>query len=343
MESSTGFCSCCARYSDEYIGEQNLIEDGKEIKELFPLIVKDIALNEEKDNSLCPSFMKPLSISSILIQSDLMIKKSLTSSMEEQKVEAIKESCPTEEPITTKTTPEVKEEVVQSETVKYDEEIKRTKEEPRKTIAKERHNKKFTHEEDEKLKELVKTYGEGAWSCIAEKMEGRNRKQVRERYINFLKKERVVSEFTSKEDAIILQHVHKKGRKWSEIAELLVGRTPIMIKNRYYAKLRKIAKAEEKNKLKDNLVSVLKSDVTSSLSTSQADSLNGEASSTETGTSKNSFKGNRKTSKESFKLEYDDEIERLKVQEKNMKAALAELRERIEKLKANKYDNAISN
>ena len=107
------------------------------------------------------------------------------------------------------------------------------------TFTREKRNRKFTREEDEKLKNLVKTYGEGAWSKIAEEMDGRNRKQVRERYINFLKKERVVTEFTPEEDATILQFVQENGRKWSSLAELRVGKTPKMIKNRYYAKLKR--------------------------------------------------------------------------------------------------------
>ncbi len=99
-------------------------------------------------------------------------------------------------------------------------------------------NKKFTPEEDEKLKELVKQFGEGAWRRIAESLPGRNRKQVRERYVNFLRKERSPHEFSPAEDTLILNYVQQHGRKWNLISEQLPGRTAIMIKNRYYARLR---------------------------------------------------------------------------------------------------------
>lgn len=120
--------------------------------------------------------------------------------------------------------------------------IPQTKKTPKATCKPFRKNRKFTKEEDEKLKELVGIYGEGYWTKVAEKMPGRNRKQVRERYVNFVKKERSFSEFTAEEDSLILNFVQTKGRKWIVISNMLPGRTPIMIKNRYYAKLRHIAK-----------------------------------------------------------------------------------------------------
>eukprot|EP00826_Nyctotherus_ovalis_P036587 TRINITY_DN325_c0_g1_i12.p3 TRINITY_DN325_c0_g1~~TRINITY_DN325_c0_g1_i12.p3 ORF type:complete len:161 (+),score=67.98 TRINITY_DN325_c0_g1_i12:309-791(+) len=160
-------------------------------------------------------------------------------------------------------------------------------------------------------------------------MEGRNRKQVRERYINFLKKDRVVTEFTPEEDALIIQYVQSKGRKWSLLSEILVGRPPIMIKNRYYAKLKKVI---DKNKAK--------SDEGSNLSTSPADTLTGESVSPN---AKLNSKENRKVSKESIKLEEEeDDIEKLKLQEKTMKAALVALRSKIEKLRAERAKNAAS-
>eukprot|EP00826_Nyctotherus_ovalis_P001502 TRINITY_DN1023_c0_g2_i16.p2 TRINITY_DN1023_c0_g2~~TRINITY_DN1023_c0_g2_i16.p2 ORF type:complete len:155 (+),score=43.37 TRINITY_DN1023_c0_g2_i16:508-972(+) len=111
-----------------------------------------------------------------------------------------------------------------------------------KTVKRYSKNRKFTKEEDDRLRELVKLYGEGHWIKVAEKMPGRNRKQVRERYVNFVKKERSFAEFTVEEDSLILGFVQTKGRRWILISNMLPGRTPIMIKNRYYAKLRHLAK-----------------------------------------------------------------------------------------------------
>jgi len=96
---------------------------------------------------------------------------------------------------------------------------------------------RFSAKEDEKLKKLVEKLGESSWSKIAKEMPGLNRKQIRDRYVNYLKKERTIKEFTAEEDQTILRLVREKGRLWSKIAGELVGRTPIMVKNRFYATL----------------------------------------------------------------------------------------------------------
>ena len=128
------------------------------------------------------------------------------------------------------------------------------KEVKEKTAKRYSKNRKFTKEEDERLRELVKLYGEGHWIKVAENMPGRNRKQVRERYVNFVKKERSFAEFTIEEDSLILDFVQTKGRRWILISNLLPGRTPIMIKNRYYAKLRHLTRPlKPTNELPNNL------------------------------------------------------------------------------------------
>jgi len=96
---------------------------------------------------------------------------------------------------------------------------------------------RFSAAEDEKLKKLVKIHGEGSWSLIAKEMPGLNRKQIRDRYVNYLKKTRSDTAFTAEEDTTILRLVREKGKYWSYIAEELVGRTPIMVKNRFYSSL----------------------------------------------------------------------------------------------------------
>lgn len=303
---------CC--WFDESGPEEILGEDAKTIKELFPAIVDDLTYNGDMERSLCPAFMKSGSASLSFNQGELILKHPIMSSMEHHREESERENLAEELAINKEK---------QATEINIDQDYDKPKSENDNSGANNvRHNRKFTREEDEKLKNLVKQYGEGSWLRIAEHMEGRNRKQVRERYINFLKKERVVSEFTVEEDALIVQCVHKQGRKWSSIAEKLIGRTPIMVKNRYYTKLRKTMKAEDKRRSKNGI---------SSLSTSQADSFNGEVSSPDT----QSTKGEVKIRKESFKLE-EDGLEKLKQQEKNMKEALVVLRDRIAKLKTNK-------
>lgn len=92
----------------------------------------------------------------------------------------------------------------------------------------------FTPEEDTQLAELVKTHGETKWSFIASIMKKWNRKQLRERYINFIKGKSSAVNFSPTEDAIILEHIKNHGHTWKNLASKLPGRSPIAIKNRYY-------------------------------------------------------------------------------------------------------------
>eukprot|EP00826_Nyctotherus_ovalis_P035753 TRINITY_DN3097_c0_g2_i5.p1 TRINITY_DN3097_c0_g2~~TRINITY_DN3097_c0_g2_i5.p1 ORF type:complete len:276 (-),score=84.29 TRINITY_DN3097_c0_g2_i5:155-982(-) len=270
-------------------------------------MVKEIYGSEDREQSLCPSFMKSGSISLSLSQNELAIKDSRIYAVEQRKQNSREDSKKEEEVVQVEGGQEVVELPVQ-------EEDHSRKEDSELTSAKEKRNRKFTREEDDKLKALVKIYGEGAWSRIADEMGGRNRKQVRERYVNFLKKERVVSEFTPEEDALILQFVQVNGRKWSSIAEQLTDKTPIMIKNRYYAKLRKTTKLESKQR-------------SGSSAGSRADSSTG-------GQLTPSHKPAKQNGLVTIKLGKAESLEKLKAQEGSMKLALAELKKKIAKVKA---------
>ena len=104
-----------------------------------------------------------------------------------------------------------------------------------------KHSKKkaYTADENKMLLKLVHIYGEKNWSKIAELMPGRNRKQLRDHYVNFLKKKLERTEFSAEEDDFIVSMVKKHGHSWKKIADALPGRAPIMIKNRYNSKLKR--------------------------------------------------------------------------------------------------------
>jgi hypothetical protein len=97
---------------------------------------------------------------------------------------------------------------------------------------------KFTPQEDEILKDLVSKHGRN-WALIAKMIPNKERKQVRERFENFLAKKLSRKSFTAEEDCKILELIEKMGTKFYKIAEQLEGRTAIMVKNRYYSKLLK--------------------------------------------------------------------------------------------------------
>jgi hypothetical protein len=96
---------------------------------------------------------------------------------------------------------------------------------------------KFTSEEDVLIKELVAKHGRD-WSLIAKQLPGKNRKKIKERFDNFLSKKINRMPFSEAEDQKILDLVNQMGAKFYKIAENIEGRTAVMIKNRYYAKLK---------------------------------------------------------------------------------------------------------
>ncbi|CAD8183261.1 unnamed protein product [Paramecium pentaurelia] len=96
----------------------------------------------------------------------------------------------------------------------------------------------WSPEEDEQLKELVQKFGK-KWSKICTVMNWRTGKQVRERYLNQLQGTINQDKWTEEEDKLILKLYKKFGTKWSYISSFLNGRPENMVKNRFYANLKR--------------------------------------------------------------------------------------------------------
>ena len=77
---------------------------------------------------------------------------------------------------------------------------------------------KFTHEEDEQLRRLVKVFGDNSWSEVASCMPGRNKRQCKERWTNYLSPTVNNAPWTVAEDSLLLQ---KTRRAWSQVGENL--------------------------------------------------------------------------------------------------------------------------
>jgi myb proto-oncogene protein len=92
---------------------------------------------------------------------------------------------------------------------------------------------KFSREEDETLRSLVEEMGPIDWMRIAQRMGGRNARQCKERWMNYLAPTLKKTVWTRDEDRILLQKHRELGPKWVQIARYFPDRTDAMVKNRF--------------------------------------------------------------------------------------------------------------
>ena len=92
--------------------------------------------------------------------------------------------------------------------------------------------KRFTEQEDARLKSLVKREGIKNWEEIARRMPGRSSRQCRDRYNNYLFKEILHKPWTPEEDKIIMEKYLLFGPHWVKISQFLEARSGNNVKNR---------------------------------------------------------------------------------------------------------------
>ncbi|KAK8884853.1 hypothetical protein M9Y10_043974 [Tritrichomonas musculus] len=108
-------------------------------------------------------------------------------------------------------------------------------------------HKKWSKEEDEKLKKLVEEFGVNDWRHLAKKMEGRNSRQCRERYQYYLNPSLIRGQWTREEDELIISLRNNLGPQWMKISKYFEHRTDAMIKNRFHFLIRKEKKKKEED------------------------------------------------------------------------------------------------
>jgi len=99
-------------------------------------------------------------------------------------------------------------------------------------------NKNWTLEEDIVIKDFVRDHGK-KWERLANILNVRTAKQIKDRYKNKLDENLIRSKFSLLEDDKITALFIKYGSKWSYISKFIKGRTPDMIKSRFYSSLQK--------------------------------------------------------------------------------------------------------
>lgn len=112
------------------------------------------------------------------------------------------------------------------------------------------HNKRcakkarFTAEEDERLQQLVAHFGLHEWANIANMMPGRNERQVRDRYTNFLSPTINKAPWTPEEDSMLRKLLNDFGPKWVKISSYFDNRTDVSLKTRWMTLKRQDARRE---------------------------------------------------------------------------------------------------
>lgn len=102
---------------------------------------------------------------------------------------------------------------------------------------------KFTKTEDKELTKLVSRYGTNDWHGIADNLPGRNARQCKDRWFNYLSPNVSNGPWSSHEDELLIEKQAEYGAKWRQIAACFPSRTDVSVKNRWRL-LQRAAKRE---------------------------------------------------------------------------------------------------
>ena len=98
--------------------------------------------------------------------------------------------------------------------------------------------KLFTQEEDFHLNSIMLNSPFESWDKVAQQIKGRNSKQCRERWLNYLFPLLNKEKWTLEEDLLLINKINENGTKWSVITQFFPNRSYNCIKNRWYSYLK---------------------------------------------------------------------------------------------------------
>lgn len=110
----------------------------------------------------------------------------------------------------------------------------------------------WSEEENKLLRNWVSTNGPCKWNKCSLFINGRNAKQCREHWYDFLDPNLTKGNWTLEEDLLIMIFYKKYNGSWKNIIPIFENRSENSIKNRFYSELRKIASQYEINSNRDS-------------------------------------------------------------------------------------------
>ncbi|XP_074868099.1 myb-related protein B isoform X3 [Carettochelys insculpta] len=114
---------------------------------------------------------------------------------------------------------------------------------------------KWTHEEDEFLKTLVKQYGQSDWKFLASHFPNRSDQQCQYRWLRVLNPDLVKGPWTKEEDQKVIELVKKFGTKqWTLIAKYLKGRLGKQCRERWHNHLNPEVKKSSWTEEEDRII-----------------------------------------------------------------------------------------
>jgi hypothetical protein len=103
---------------------------------------------------------------------------------------------------------------------------------------------KFAPMEDALLIKAVRARGPSDWTLIATLVPGRNARQCRERWNNYVNPDLTHATWTEADDRLLLQKFAEFGSKWHLISGFFTGRGKNAIRNRFLTLERRTRRAE---------------------------------------------------------------------------------------------------
>ena len=130
--------------------------------------------------------------------------------------------------------------------------------------SKTKHGKKFwTKDEDKKLSRLAEQYG-CDWEYIAPYFAEKTASQLRYRWKNKLDPNLKTKDWTQEEELVLVELLLQVGCNWEKISDLMPGRSPNSIRNKYISKLRYLLTEAEIDQIENKLMSMDVEESTSS-------------------------------------------------------------------------------